>query len=609
MKKIYLLAGVLVAGFAVNAQKTMQSETMKLDRNEIRPVAKKAANQVKAEGDEWWSDGFETPANWVHSAGVGHTSGNWAVINALPSNITGQQAAYGWPATFANATGGFAFIDSDGAGGTATQDAYFTFTQDIDMSGAGSAPMYLVFDEYYRHFYDQNFVEVSNDGGTTWTIFQVNPESEVPVNTNCVPGEVETVNITPAMTNNGGVWASNVRVRFHYIGAWDWFWGIDNVRIVEAWDNDMKLNNWYMTTPVATSFGLDYYNVPASQTAFPGVTFGAIATNNGGADQSSVQLSATGTGGYSQTGPAVAIGATFTDSLEITVPYNPTGLGTKTVNLTTVISATDSDLSNNTAAFDMFLTQYEFGRDNNVPSSSIGQISSQDGQSLKIGNVMEMFSPMAVTGVKLRLATQPAGAVGNEFFCEIFRWNGVDNYEYVAETNVATVAGTAAAWVTLPLIGGAVNLSPGDDILVVAGHFGGATPVRFAMAQNTFTGSVLGYTAVGELFQLTSPGAIMIRLLDDPTLGVDELTNDFGMSVYPNPANANTTLSFVLSNEAQASVNVTDLAGKVVFTQALGTVNGTQNVTLNTESLTNGVYMVNLTVNGTVSTQKLVVRK
>jgi hypothetical protein len=129
------------------------------------------------------------------------------------------------------------------------------------------------------------------------------------------------------------------------------------------------------------------------------------------------------------------------------------------------------------------------------------------------------------------------------------------------------------------------------------------------MAQNTFTGSVLGYTAVGELFQLTSPGAIMIRLLDDPTLGVDELTNDFGMSVYPNPANANTTLSFVLSNEAQASVNVTDLAGKVVFTQALGTVNGTQNVTLNTESLTNGVYMVNLTVNGTVSTQKLVVRK
>jgi hypothetical protein len=30
---------------------------------------------------------------------------------------------------------------------------------------------------------------------------------------------------------------------------------------------------------------------------------------------------------------------------------------------------------------------------------------------------------------------------------------------------------------------------------------------------------------------------------------------------------------------------------------------------LNTESLTNGVYMVNVIVDGTVSTQKLIVRK
>ena len=123
MKKIYLLAGVLIAGFAVNAQKAVQPATMKMDRNEIRPVAKKATNQVKAEGDEWWSDGFSTPSDWVHSAGTGHTAGNWSVISALPSNITGQQAAYGWPATFSNASGNFAFIDSDAAGGSAAPPA------------------------------------------------------------------------------------------------------------------------------------------------------------------------------------------------------------------------------------------------------------------------------------------------------------------------------------------------------------------------------------------------------------------------------------------------------------------------------------------------------
>jgi len=81
------------------------------------------------------------------------------------------------------------------------------------------------------------------------------------------------------------------------------------------------------------------------------------------------------------------------------------------------------------------------------------------------------------------------------------------------------------------------------------------------------------------------------------------------MSVYPNPTNTNTTVSFSLSNESNVTINVTDLAGKVVYTNALGTVNGAQNVNVNTENLTSGVYMVNVSVNGTVSTEKLIVRK
>jgi hypothetical protein len=56
-------------------------------------------------------------------------------------------------------------------------------------------------------------------------------------------------------------------------------------------------------------------------------------------------------------------------------------------------------------------------------------------------------------------------------------------------------------------------------------------------------------------------------------------------------------------------VNVTDLTGKLVYSQNLGSVNGAQKVSIDTENLTNGVYMVNVIVDGAVSTQKLVVRK
>ena len=81
------------------------------------------------------------------------------------------------------------------------------------------------------------------------------------------------------------------------------------------------------------------------------------------------------------------------------------------------------------------------------------------------------------------------------------------------------------------------------------------------------------------------------------------------MSVYPNPANDLSNVSFELNNEADVNITVTDLSGKVVYTNALGTVNGAQNVAINTTALNNGVYFVNLSVNGTVSSEKLVVKK
>jgi hypothetical protein len=163
--------------------------------------------------------------------------------------------------------------------------------------------------------------------------------------------------------------------------------------------------------------------------------------------------------------------------------------------------------------------------------------------------------------------------------------------------------------VNLPISGGPVTLNAGDIVLVTACHFGGTSEVRFAYAQNTYEQSVIGYLADASLFSLTQPNAIMIRLSDDPSGSVAEVENTIGMSVYPNPANNQATVSFAVNNDATASVNVTDLTGKVVYTSALGSVNGAQKVTVNTESLTNGVYMVNVIVDGTVSTQKLIVRK
>ncbi len=609
MKKLYILTGAVLSGLSLNAQVLMNSIPAKHDRNEVRPAAKPAYNADKAEGQVWWTNGFDNLADWLHVDGPNHQNGDWEILSAIPSNITSQQAGYQWPATFGGATGNFAFINSDNAGNGVAQDAYFEYQQTIDLSGAGSAAMYLTFSEYYRHYYDENYVEVSNDNGATWTIFEVNPVSEVPVNTNCVPNEVEVVNITSAI-GTAGSWSNQVKVRFHYVGVWDWFWGVDDVKIVEAWNNDIKVNNWYQATDINTTFGYDYYHIPASQSSFPGMTFGALALNNGALDQAAVSLTATATGGYTASGTPLAINSGVIDTLSISTPYIPTGIGTKTINLTTSLGAnTDAALANNETSMDVFVTQYEYSRDNNVLSGSIGQISSQDGQPLKIGNDHEIFDPMDVTALKIYLATQGSGAVGSEFFGELWKWNGVDAFEFLAETEIGVVGSTTATWAVLPLVGGAVTVNPGDEILAVAGHFGGATEVRFGLAQNTYEGTVLGFDANGDLFSLSSPGAVMIRLLDDPSASVETIENEVGMSIYPNPTSNNATVTFNLTNASDVVVNVTDLSGKVAQAINLENVNGTQIVNINVDTLSNGVYMVNVNVNGVVSTQKLVVRK
>jgi hypothetical protein len=51
------------------------------------------------------------------------------------------------------------------------------------------------------------------------------------------------------------------------------------------------------------------------------------------------------------------------------------------------------------------------------------------------------------------------------------------------------------------------------------------------------------------------------------------------------------------------------MAGKVVATQSLSGVNGTQVVEINTSALNSGMYTVTVAANGTTVSKKLAIRK
>ncbi|QDO89269.1 S8 family serine peptidase [Ornithinimicrobium ciconiae] len=107
--------------------------------------------------------------------------------------------------------GGFAVVDSDYYGPEGQQDTSLV-SPSYDLSDMGNPVL------SFRHFYlpvgDRADVDVSHDGGASWTTIYTAGESE----------GVQEVLEVPVVAD-----MSDVRVRFHYEAAWGWMWQVDDV--------------------------------------------------------------------------------------------------------------------------------------------------------------------------------------------------------------------------------------------------------------------------------------------------------------------------------------------------------------------------------------------
>jgi hypothetical protein len=620
MKKVYLLGSVLLSGLALNAQNIANSPLVAAAKN-TQTVAKKAnhAPVAKAEGDVLWSHDFTVDTDWTFTGGAGHTDGDWAVLNAVPQSLVDQSiAGYGFPTAMNSVSGGnFAFINSDAAGNAGTQDAYFEFNGTIDLSAtAPGTALYCEFTNIYRHYYETYSIEVSMDGGANWVEFIANPPEEVAVNTNSTDPEEELINITSA--NLAG--SANVKLRLHYVGAWDWFWGVDDIKITEAYANDGKMISTTMSTDPATSMGNDYYIVPTSQTDFPGHIFRTVANNNGYATQTEFRAHAVSTGYDELSGPGEVYPAGLpmgeTDTFNITNPFNPTA-GTYDVTVSTDLgSNVDSYSVNDAVTFEnLVVGGEEFGRDNGVYSSSLSGFSGTGNEILGWYNYMEIFNTYSLGSIKTFLPSAQSSTFVTDYVhasVEVTTDGGASWIEVAVTEGYDVTSSDFDAWLSLNIDGGAMDLEPGMYRVIFHRLENGDNTLRLAMAQASPEGTVGGVKSdgTGDAISLSDPNAIMMRLstFTDFSVSSADLVNN--LSVYPNPAVNEAKVSFTLANAANVTINVTDLTGKVVYTNEMGSVNaGSQKVAINTAALNNGVYMVNFIANGDVATQKLVVRK
>lgn len=95
-----------------------------------------------------------------------------------------------------------------------------------------------------------------------------------------------------------------------------------------------------------------------------------------------------------------------------------------------------------------------------------------------------------------------------------------------------------------------------------------------------------------------------INISSATSLGENELVS---LNVYPNPASDIVNISFEAKN-ANYTVKLVDLQGRVIANQNLSNLNGTQVITFSTSTVAKGSYVVSITSNGMTSTKSVVIK-
>lgn len=153
--------------------------------------------------------GQQLPADWQNIDNDG--SGDiWQFDNPGERDITGV----GFDADFA-------ILDSDEYGSGSTQDADL-ITPPIDCSSASN--VLVTFDQSFHQYQTSVGTLSVSTNGADWTeVYVVEEDTGYPN-----PAVTQVVNITGIAANEPNVW-----LRWNYVGAWDYWWAIDNVSVTD----------------------------------------------------------------------------------------------------------------------------------------------------------------------------------------------------------------------------------------------------------------------------------------------------------------------------------------------------------------------------------------
>ena len=523
----------------------------------------------------------------------------------------------------------------------------------------------LKFDAFYTGVYGSvGTVEVSTNGGTTWTtIFTLDPsaawQNNLATNLSAYAGQN---NVLVAFRHNDG-------------NAWADGFAIDNVSVYVPPANDAKINsialNRYGVINTNSNLVLNVTNLGSST-----ISNLTVDWNDGTSHSQVINVSIA---------PFATLDVTHPTALNYTTAVEKT----IAVNITAVNGGVDADVSNNTgsklfnslsqaspkkvvieegtgtwcqwcprgavAMDQMFQTHpndfigiavhngdpmtvaaYDGGAnfggfpgcnvDRALLDQSVSSSLFENYYQQRIGLAVPAALSMTITG------TTNKTIVANATFRTVFASANYRLGVIIIEDNVT---GTAASYnQSNAYSGGANGAMGGFESLpnpvpaanMVYDHVGRALLGGYSGQANSIPTTITDGLAATYTFNYAIPStsnsanmSAVAILIDNATgeivnaektslsaANVNELET-IGLNVYPNPASGVLNVSFE-ANNADFVITLTDLQGRVISSKEMANLNGTQLVTFSTEDIASGSYIVTVASNGTKTTKNVVVK-
>lgn len=620
MRTIYLLAGTVLMASSALAQKTGPQATrlvpaaLATDPSSVMRVAEQA--NYRAGGDTIWIDEFEDPSMWTASESADITQSGWTIGDQTNSWFFNNQDM-GTSGNFARMRNATPPPDDPNP----VESAFWlTYNGTIDLTDV-PAP-HLELEQFGARFIETQAVQVSTDGGETWVTVGDNFDI-VPLTAGggaqYPKPMTRRYNIVSAIADD----PSNVQVRLFWDGAQNgpefnyimYGWYVDNIRIVEGFENDLAIEAYASYTDYETTGIFEFGIWP--QSLVTDVDMAVRARNSGALDQVGLTLDVQVNGApASATLVPTDIIAGASDTVRALAYTIPSDIGDYVVDMSVTLDGVEDDNPDDNSATQSFsVSQYDFARDNNELTGQF-PAATYEGE-FQFANGFQFFTAATVYAIDVVFT---AGDNNAEVQAYVLDGNLdiIANSEELA-LHPAIINNPSApnlVWATLRLedpFDAEADFFYGASV----GSFG-AENVRIATSQDVPDQTCFVYgdfgTAGFDWYFTNSAG--MVRFNLDPnaqtSVSVSELDANQGFTLFqniPNPAAESTRIAYNLEQPAKVSFDVMDLTGKRVFATDMGMLPaGPQQFDLNLNAFAPGMYTYTINVNGERATRKMIVQ-